>query len=158
MKFIEETIQDFSPYSGLLWWPTGWRFECSFKGFYTIPAEQYESYLAKQSVIFLNLIDLLFNHKCSCYTSSVMCMCVFMHYAIMLKKVTCGSFFICVLWFKKLGRKTPSHFLLQLQNRPKLLFYLFCKGHFIFFARSLCKHWVGTSTNVIYAWLCNVLS
>ncbi len=47
---------NFSPYSGLLWWPTGWRsklqFECCFKGLYTIPAKQYESYLAKIHLIF----------------------------------------------------------------------------------------------------------
>ncbi len=40
-----------------------------------------------------------------------------------------------------------SNFLLQPQNCPASLFYLFCKGCLAFFARSLCEHWVGTSAN-----------
>jgi len=59
-RSLRKTFQDFSPYSGLQWWPTGWRsisqFQFSFKGLYTIPSNERGSYLA----------------KCSSSTSSVM--------------------------------------------------------------------------------------
>ncbi len=53
----------------------------------------------------------------------------------------------------RVGWKTPSNFLLQLQNRPTSCFTFLCKGRLTFFARSLCKHWVGNSS--VWPFLCD---
>ncbi len=95
---------------------------------------------------------MLCKHKLSSCTSSAMSMCDFTHYVI--KRWKAYMWLVLSLSTPvqkgRVGWKTPSHFLLQLPNCPTSLFYFFffffCKGHLTFFARSLCKHWVGTSS------------
>ncbi len=42
LRFLRKTFQDFSPFSRFQWGSMGWRskFQCSFKGLYTIPAKE----------------------------------------------------------------------------------------------------------------------
>ncbi len=97
------------------------------------------SHFLKKLYIYIPL-----NHKCWSFSSYAVRMRDFTHYVIMLERswVVCSSsvYFVQKGWLRL---KTPSHFLLQLQNRTSKAFL--CKGHLTFFARSLCKQWVGAS-------------
>ncbi len=118
-------------------------FSIQWRGLYMIPAEDQGSYLAKRSAlknIYIYIyMYILFKHKCcSSCTSSVMCMLVFIHNTIALERLV-----LCLCTSDQKGRvgwKTPSNFLLQLQNYLTSFFPFFCKGHLTFFAPSVCTH------------------
>ncbi len=72
---------------------------------------------------------------------------IFTHYIITLKKrkVTRGLFYICVSVQKgRVGAKNYILFSPPTSKSSEIIVLPFCKGHLTFFARLLCKHWVGT--------------
>ncbi len=117
---VWKTFQDFPLYSGLQWWPVGLRsklqFQCSFKGLYPSRGIMVLSHLVflKNNKKIIKMY-ILFNHKCtsSCITSSRW------------KKSRTVSSSSVYFGLKSEGRVKKSHFLLQLQNRMTLPFYLF---------------------------------
>ncbi len=135
----------FSPFSGLHWVEGP---NCSFNaaskgwGIRVLSSETIGHFLKNK--IQLNI---LFNHKCSsCTFSAMLFVYHFTHDVIKLEKSHVVSSSSVYSGSKRKGRakKSISYFPPNF-NIIRHLFYLFCKGLLTFFARSLCKHWVGTS-------------
>ncbi len=74
IKFLWKTFQDFSPYSGLQWWPTISRSKIQLQRAPHDPSRGIRALSSKTISHFLNFfyIYTLFNHKCWACSSSAM--------------------------------------------------------------------------------------